>query len=79
MAGDVYTMTGGVGSWLYMAPEVVRRCCSRDMYDQLIRLSRTPSFENNFCLLDQASGLQRHSASPREGMYCHRLAGTLQG
>ena len=25
MAGDVYAMTGGVGSWLYMAPEVVRR------------------------------------------------------
>ncbi|CAE7159385.1 unnamed protein product [Symbiodinium pilosum] len=24
VAGDVYTMTGGVGSWLYMAPEVVR-------------------------------------------------------
>ena len=24
VAGDVYDMTGGVGSWLYMAPEVVR-------------------------------------------------------
>ncbi|CAE7614190.1 unnamed protein product, partial [Symbiodinium natans] len=24
VAGDVYHMTGGVGSWLYMAPEVVR-------------------------------------------------------
>ena len=24
VAGDVYSMTGGVGSWLYMAPEVVR-------------------------------------------------------
>ena len=24
VVGDVYIMTGGVGSWLYMAPEVVR-------------------------------------------------------
>ena len=28
VVGDVYIMTGGVGSWLYMAPEVVRhRLC----------------------------------------------------
>lgn len=25
VASDVYNMTGGVGSWLYMAPEVVRK------------------------------------------------------
>lgn len=32
MANDKYNMTGGVGSWLYMAPEVVRRLgCSDEM------------------------------------------------
>ena len=65
MANDKYNMTGGVGSWLYMAPEVVRCLgCSDEMGSIIVRWKvafRTMRGQSN--LFEHFSGLSWKSMS----------------